>query len=214
MFTARIQHSNTTPDTLIRPSTTLCIGLHGFSGFFGDWFRIDPKLLIMDFLKSPIVRLLQYETLTFFWGGPGTIRAILWSGLGSGRPVAVQLHFTIMALSVIMSCLVLPHSSSSPCHCRKLLCKGSCFGSWHLSKWWLARHDWVSSNSRKSDPREESSLVTHIEEPMTDDFWADWSFTGLFRREVEVGVGDPYLNYSRIGAIETSHSWMQAISNT
>jgi hypothetical protein len=40
----------------------------GFLDIFGDWFRIDPKLLIMDFLKSPIVRLLQYETLTFFSG--------------------------------------------------------------------------------------------------------------------------------------------------
>jgi hypothetical protein len=84
-----------------------------------------------------------------------------------------------------------------------------------LSKWWLARHDCVSSNSREtgpSTPIEESSLVTHIEESMTNDFWADWSFTGLFRREV--GVGDPYINYSRIEAIETYHSWMQAISNT
>jgi hypothetical protein len=86
MLTARIQHSNTTLDTLVRPSTTLCIDYMGFLDIFGDWFRIDPKLLIMDFLKSPIVRLLQYETLNIFLskflGGlptyfSGTIRAIL-----------------------------------------------------------------------------------------------------------------------------------------
>jgi hypothetical protein len=112
MFTARIQHSNTTPDTLVRPSTTLCIGLHEFSGFFGDWFRIDPKLLIMDFLKSPIVRLLQYETLTFFWGGQEQLELFYEVALG----LAGQWQFNCTSQSWLfqLSCLVLSYPTPPP----------------------------------------------------------------------------------------------------
>ncbi len=165
MLTARIQHSNTTLDTLVRPSTTLCIDYMGFLDIFGDWFRIDPKLLIMDFLKSPIVRLLTFFFPNFWGDYLHTFQEQLELFYEVALGLAGQWQFNCISQSWLfqLSCLVLSYPTPPPplVTVESFLCKGS----WLLSKWWLARHDWVSSNSRKtgpSTPIEESSLVTHI----------------------------------------------------